>query len=129
MRHTTLLFPHPVVPAPRLIESGIGFFGLAGHCAGCHEDVHKGQFADKVTADGQAVACDRCHVTVDWLAEKFDHERDSSFALKGGHERVACKVCHLPLETGNDRLLHFKPLPTACKDCHANDPGSEGTNR
>ena len=110
-------------------ETEVPFKGAARHCAGCHEDVHKGQFADKVTADGQAVACDHCHVTVDWLAEKFSHERDSSFALKGGHERVACKVCHLPLEAGNDRLLHFKPLPTACKDCHANDPGSEGTNR
>jgi len=102
------------------------FSGAARHCAGCHKDVHKDQFADKTTADGQAVACDRCHVTVDWLAEKFDHDRDSRFTLKGGHEKVACTGCHRPLESGNDRLLHFKPLPTSCKDCHTNDPGPEG---
>jgi hypothetical protein len=112
----------------------IPFSGAARHCAGCHQDVHRGQFADKVTDDkvtddGQAVACDRCHVTVDWLAEKFDHDRDSRFVLKGGHEKVVCTACHRPLEEGNDRLLHFKPLATACKDCHANTPGPEGTNR
>ncbi|MEN8006795.1 MAG: hypothetical protein ABFS42_07240 [Candidatus Krumholzibacteriota bacterium] len=110
-------------------EAEVPFAGAARHCAGCHEDVHRGQFADKVTADGQAVACDHCHVTVDWLAEKFNHDRDSVFALKGGHERVACTVCHRPLQDGNDRLLHFKPLPTACKDCHVHVPGPGGDNR
>ena len=102
-------------------ESGIGFRGLANQCAGCHEDVHRGQFADKP-------ACDACHVTVDWLAEKFDHDRDSRFALEGGHERVACQACHRPLEEGNERLLHFKPLPTACRDCHTNVPAPGGNN-
>ena len=104
----------------------IPFSGTARHCTGCHEDVHRGLFADESAPDGQAVSCERCHVTVDWLAEKFDHDRDSRFALEGGHERVACTGCHRPLEPGNDRLLHFKPLPTSCKDCHTNDPESEG---
>ena len=110
-------------------ESGIGFFGLARQCAGCHEDVHRGQFADKRTADGSAVACDRCHVTVDWLAEKFNHDTDSRFALAGGHEKVVCTACHRPLETGNDRLLHFKPLPVSCKDCHVNVPDPRRDDR
>jgi len=106
--------------------SELPFSGSIKYCAGCHKDVHGDQFADKTTADGGFVACDRCHVTVDWLAEKFDHDRDSRFTLKGGHERVACTGCHRPLEPGNDRLLHFKPLPTSCQDCHTNDPVPEG---
>lgn len=109
-------------------ESGIGFRATPLHCAGCHQDVHRGQFAERVTADGQ-VACDQCHVTVDWLAEKFNHETGSRFALKGGHERVACTGCHRPLEDGNDRLLHFKPLLTACKECHVNVEGPGGDDR
>ena len=110
-------------------ENEVFFTGAARHCSGCHQDIHRGQFSDLMTADRQAVACDRCHVSVDWLAEKFDHNRDSRFTLKGGHERVACVACHRPLESGNDRLLHFKPLPVACKDCHANVSGPEGGNR
>jgi hypothetical protein len=42
---------------------------------------------------------------------------------------VTCVTCHRPLEPGNDRLLHFKPLPIACKGCHVNVPGPEGDNR
>ena len=111
------------------VESGIGFLGSGEQCAGCHEDVHRGQFNDKMTADGSVVACDRCHVTVDWLAEKFNHDTDSRFALAGGHERVACTACHRPLAAGNDRLLHFKPLPVSCKDCHVNVPTPQGVVR
>jgi len=110
-------------------ENEVPFTGIVSHCAGCHQDIHRDQFSDKVTADGQAVACDRCHDSVDWLAKKFDHDRDSRFALKGGHEKVTCVTCHRPLEPGNDRLLHFKPLPIACKGCHVNVPGPEGDNR
>jgi hypothetical protein len=80
-------------------------------CSSCHQDVHAGQFASAGTT-----ACDRCHVTVDWLAEKFDHDRDSRFPLRGGHEGVACTACHRPLEGG--RSLRFKPLDTACATCH-----------
>jgi hypothetical protein len=80
-------------------------------CASCHQDIHAGQFA----VDG-TTACDRCHVTVDWLAETFVHDRDSRFPLRGEHEAVKCQACHLPLEGG--RSLRFKPLDTACATCH-----------
>lgn len=110
-------------------ESGVGFRGVTRLCGVCHQDPHGAQFSDRMTADGLAVACDGCHVTVDWLAEKFDHDRDSRFALVGGHERVACTACHRPLEAGNERLLHFKPLPTACRDCHTNVPAPGGEAR
>lgn len=80
-------------------------------CAACHQDPHAGQFVVAGVA-----ACDRCHVSVDWLAEKFDHDRDSRFPLHGGHEGVACTKCHPPLENG--RSLRFKPLDVACAACH-----------
>jgi hypothetical protein len=42
---------------------------------------------------------------------------------------VSCKACHQPLEVGNDRLLHFKPLPVSCKNCHVNVPAPRGEDR
>lgn len=95
------------------------FTGLATACAACHQDVHQGQFATRKTPDGAQIDCAVCHVTVDWFAEKFDHEKDSRFPLRGGHEQVACNRCHRPVNPDNERLLKFKPLPVDCKDCHA----------
>jgi hypothetical protein len=83
-------------------------------------------FADRTASDGVTVACDRCHVTTDWLAELFDHDRDSRFPLRGGHERVACRTCHPPLDAADERLLRFKPVPVECRACHVNDPVDPG---
>jgi hypothetical protein len=94
------------------------FTGLKTTCAACHDDVHAGQF----TAGEETAACDRCHVTLDWFAEKFDHDRDSRFPLRGGHERVACTTCHAPLSADEGRSLRFKPLPIDCRSCHTNEP-------
>jgi hypothetical protein len=100
----------------------IAFQGAAKDCAGCHQDVHGGEFAARQTTGGKAIDCAGCHVTVDWFAEKFNHETDSRFALRGGHEKVACKTCHIPRAQENERLVHFKPLPTDCRSCHGNLP-------
>lgn len=98
------------------------FKGTTRDCAGCHEDVHRGQFADKRTADGTAIDCAVCHVTVDWFAEKFDHETASRFPLRGGHEKVACVTCHIPRPQDDGKMVRFKPLPVDCRSCHGNDP-------
>lgn len=99
----------------------------AKHCAACHQDVHRGQFDDKPVAGAKSADCARCHVPVDWLAEKFDHEKDSRFPLRGGHEKVACGKCHLPMSPDQPRLLHYKGLPVECKACHVTVPaGAKG---
>ncbi len=101
-------------------------FKVAGkHCGACHQDVHRDQFADKPAPGTKSADCARCHVTTDWLAEKFDHEKDSRFPLRGGHEKVACGKCHLPISPEQPRLLHYKGLPVECKACHVNPPASE----
>jgi hypothetical protein len=92
------------------------------YCAACHKDVHRDQFADKPVAGTKATDCARCHVATDWLAEKFDHEKDSRFPLRGGHEKVACGKCHLPISADQPRLLHYKPLQIECRACHVNPP-------
>jgi len=97
-------------------------------CNGCHKDVHGAQFADRLVADSELIDCGHCHVTTDWLAEKFNHETDARFALKGGHERTPCAGCHKP-ETGPDGVVmtRYKPLPMECRACHDAQPGEGST--
>jgi hypothetical protein len=93
-------------------------------CAGCHVDIHGGQFV----VDGE-VRCERCHDTVDWFAARFDHELGSRFPLRGGHEGVACERCHAPLTQPGTRSLLFKPQDTECIACHKAATVSPGGDR
>lgn len=83
-------------------------------CKGCHEDVHKGQFAKQVSQKG----CESCHETSDWARTKFDHNK-SRFALVGKHQLVECRKCHKTVDAGtaSERIL-FKPMQMACRSCH-----------
>ena len=45
----------------------------------CHEDIHRGQFQE-----GGVTRCERCHgSTGRWVADRFDHNRDSRFPSRG----------------------------------------------
>lgn len=84
------------------------------NCQACHEDVHKGQFNKKNTANG----CESCHGTLAWSKTHFDHDT-SKFQLIGRHERVACRECHKMVDIGSARQrLLFRPIDTACSTCH-----------
>ncbi len=71
----------------------------------------------RTPAEKDGVDCARCHDTVDWLAEKFDHDRDSRFSLAGAHAKVACRACHKA--PAGEPLTVFRPLATECVACHA----------
>ncbi|MFQ5864124.1 MAG: cytochrome C [bacterium] len=83
-------------------------------CQGCHDDVHKGQFARHIQLGG----CTSCHQTTMWQDTKFDHNR-SRFPLKGKHAEVECRKCHKLVDVGSrkERIL-FRPMKMACSDCH-----------
>jgi len=57
-------------------------------CVECHrkKDVHKASLGDK---------CETCHNEKDWKeAARFDHDRDSKFALREAHRKAKCEGCH-----------------------------------
>ena len=84
-------------------------------CASCHETPHGTQFAER--KDGGA--CESCHSTSAFVpANRFDHERDASFSLKGAHARVACARCHVAA-AGATPVTKYRPLSTRCESCHA----------
>jgi len=94
-------------------------------CVSCHEpdDVHHGDRGAK---------CAECHTTKGWKNSKFDHKKETGFALLGVHEGIACNDCHrsgnlkekIPKECvgchqGQDS--HAGRLGKECGDCHGNE--------
>ncbi len=98
-------------------------------CTSCHEDVHKGQFAERMAVhdgSGKSIGCEACHSTKEWKdLGKFDHAQ-THFPLQGSHRAVACADCHKPpnLEL---TMAHvdFAKTPVKCGDCHENPHGDQ----
>ncbi|MFL6442349.1 MAG: hypothetical protein ACJ713_00935, partial [Candidatus Sulfotelmatobacter sp.] len=92
------------------------FSGAPKKCAGCHEDIHGGQFA---TAKGEA-DCAACHVEIAWKPARFDHETRSKFSLAGAHRGVSCASCHTHRElVGSRVVIRYAAAPSRCAACHA----------
>ena len=74
---------------------------MAGACAACHapDDVHRG---------GRGPKCDSCHTVDGWKKNRFDHERETGFALVGAHGRLQCQDCH--------KQADFKDKPPKIQD-------------
>jgi hypothetical protein len=89
-------------------------------CADCHADPHGGQFVVAGRTD-----CARCHTPTGPFTElEFDHARDTRFALDEVHTRLDCAACHRPTRTRDGReLVRYRPLGTACADCHGTRGG------
>ena len=76
-------------------------------CISCHlsDDKHNDLFGSK---------CDDCHRTKSWDSIKFNHKRDTKYALKGKHKKINCISCHL-------KKVDDDKLSKKCKSCHAFD--------
>jgi hypothetical protein len=92
----------------------IPFKAASRKCAGCHEDIHGGQFRS-----GDTVDCARCHTTSHWPASVFDHEKESTFSLRGAHKDVPCRLCHKARQSAAGRTIAmYKGTPRECASCH-----------
>jgi hypothetical protein len=81
-------------------------------CVSCHapDDVHRGERGPK---------CADCHATSGWKTAKFDHAKETKFALLGIHARIDCADCHK-----GGRLND--PLPRDCHGCHRGEDAHAG---
>jgi hypothetical protein len=88
-------------------------------CTACHEDVHKGEFKDRMTAkraNGTSFGCEACHTTRSWVdIRAFDHSK-TKFPLTGAHRGVVCGDCH-KTQPGT-KEIQFKGVPKECEACH-----------
>lgn len=76
-------------------------------CVACHatDDVHRGARGER---------CGECHTQVDWTTSRFDHAKETGFALLGAHRLLDCAGCH--------HRSDFKDnLPRDCAGCHRAD--------
>ncbi len=102
-------------------------------CTSCHEDIHKGQFVQRMTVidpSSKQSGCQVCHSTKGWddLA-KFDHSK-TEFPLIGSHRAVACAECHKPPNMELNMMhVQFKSAPKACNECHANPHSDQFATR
>ena len=92
---------------------------LGGHykeapktCVGCHatDDAHNRERGDD---------CGKCHTTTEWKTAKFNHEKETGFALLGRHAKVDCLGCH---RSGN----YKDKIPKDCYGCHKADDSHAG---
>ena len=76
-------------------------------CVGCHatDDEHRGS---------RGSDCAKCHVTKEWKTAKFDHLKETGYALLGVHARIDCLACH---RSGN----YKDKIPKDCNGCHQAD--------
>jgi hypothetical protein len=76
-------------------------------CIGCHatDDEHRGS---------RGTDCGKCHVTKEWKTAKFDHAKETGYALLGVHADVDCLACH---RSGN----YQDKIPKDCDGCHRAD--------
>lgn len=81
-------------------------------CVACHrkDDAHKGRYGER---------CDSCHGEKSWKEIRFDHARDTRFALQGKHTKVRCDDCH----RGS---LYQDKVSGACLSCHRKDDTHKG---
>ena len=88
-------------------------------CSDCHKTVHGDQF-DVRKDKGR---CDVCHSVATFApAEKFNHDKDASFSLKGAHEKVPCNQCH-PTDpnSGDPKRVIYRPVSGKCESCHGKE--------
>lgn len=83
-------------------------------CMQCHKDKHHGQF----TNSRPRKSCDSCHSTDAWTPIVFDHDRDTTYPLRGEHQYVPCAKCHVPVGTKGNRFVRYRPLDHSCASCH-----------
>ena len=75
-------------------------------CAGCHENVHRGQLGD---------VCSDCHTQTEWRPkEQIAQHARTGFPLVGAHASTACWRCHSAASEGV-----FTGTSTDCAVCHA----------
>lgn len=87
-------------------------------CAGCHKDVHYGQF----NKNGKKAQCQTCHTTKTWAKAKLFSHNNARFKLTGKHEKVACEKCHSRRKLPNqEEVTLYRPIAhKRCVDCHKN---------
>jgi hypothetical protein len=91
-------------------QAGKDVFKPTQLCGGCHEDVHRGEFAKT-----HQNHCERCHSAETFRPATYGMSEHSAakFKLTGAHRATACRACHW-----KENKLLFRFDSVACAACH-----------
>jgi len=86
------------------------------YCYSCHkaDDVHRGRNGKK---------CQKCHAENSWKKNKFNHNKDTDFKIKGKHKKIKCSACH---PSGKVKRNNKKVKTRTCYSCHRLDDEHRG---
>lgn len=113
-----LLYRHAKVKCVECHRNPAHFAKTPRECLACHrkDDVHKSALGEK---------CETCHNEQGWKEPaRFDHDRDTPFALRDKHRDAKCDGCHKDAKLKDGRYRE-KP-PSACVKCHERDDRERG---
>ena len=108
-----LLGQHAIIPCEECHLSK-AFKDVGKKCVSCHED-------DDTHKRTMGAQCSQCHNPNGWPFWRFDHSKQTRFALKGAHKGLQCRACHK--STTNVRV---EQSPT-CAVCHVRDDVHNGS--
>lgn len=113
---------HHPTPEDRKSGKGGSYRGVPRACAGCHDDIHLGQFRQS-----QPVReCEGCHTTKVFNIPVFDHQTQAGWGLTGAHA-TACTKCHAMVTVRETKqTVRWRGLSSDCKFCHANPHEQRG---
>ena len=83
-------------------------------CIGCHQNVHGNEISKNFLGNN---ACENCHLADSWTKINFDHSK-TSFKLEGKHRSLACRNCHMYINSENKIGYKFSSLKSGCESCH-----------
>ena len=98
----------------------VQYRSILAQCRSCHTDEHEGQLSK-----GGITDCARCHSAASWKIEDFNHTLQTRYVLTGKHTSVSCAKCHIAATINHRTIARYKPLGTACVDCHPASNGHE----
>jgi hypothetical protein len=111
--HFPLHLKHEDVKCAKCHDGPEHFAKTPVNCYACHrkDDKHKGALRER---------CDTCHTAKSWKeASRFDHDRDTKYALRDAHRKAKCNTCH------KDQYFREK-LSSTCFACHERNDREKG---
>jgi hypothetical protein len=90
-------------------------------CSACHVNVHRDSIKDD---------CASCHSDSTFKSGKFDHGKQTAFALEGKHDGLACVTCHASVSAADVPLARktadFSGAKAECVACHSEKDPHKG---
>lgn len=81
-------------------------------CTSCHKDKHH--------AGTLGSQCSSCHNPNGWTFWRFNHDKQTKFALTGAHKGLQCSACH------KTPAVQKVTAPSTCYGCHSSDDAHRG---